>query len=434
MRLDPVLVPAGREDGGLIEQVLQVRPAEAGRAAGHLLQIHIVGEGFVAGVNLEDLQPILQGGQLDGDATVEAAGPQQSGIQNIRAIGRRHHDHVLVGLETVQLGEQLVQGVLPLVLAPGDAHAPLVPYGVELVDEDDGRSHLLRIRKQTAHPRGAHADKQFDEIGARDAHERHIRLSRHGPRQQGLAGPRRPYQENTLGGLPAQPLNAGRIAEVLDDLLQLDLGAVGPGHVLKRRPFLPAFIQMGPTAHKREDPLRASQSSPPQQKGAEADEDEKRQHARQNLSPPGHVLSGPRDDIHLLRLQQRKEIVVSEGRYVGEELPVRNSLAGRGLVLGGRLELSGDLLALHDDLLHVAGFQMTAEGTVADRGAFGAEQVGDPRPQEDEEDEKPENQRPVRRGALGILSRTRPALVRIASSIHDFSLPQGRSCYRLLLQ
>jgi hypothetical protein len=82
---DSILVPAGREDGGLVEQVLQVRPAEAGRAPGYFLQIHVVGQGFVAGVNLEDLQPVLQGGQIDGNAAVEAAGPQQGGVQDIRA-------------------------------------------------------------------------------------------------------------------------------------------------------------------------------------------------------------------------------------------------------------------------------------------------------------------------------------------------------------
>jgi hypothetical protein len=82
----PVLIPASGQEGSLVKEVLQVRPAEAGRAAGYLLQVHVLGEGFISGVDLEDLQPILQAGQINGDVAVEATGPQQGGIEDVGSI------------------------------------------------------------------------------------------------------------------------------------------------------------------------------------------------------------------------------------------------------------------------------------------------------------------------------------------------------------
>jgi hypothetical protein len=48
-------------------------------------------------------------------------------------------------LEAVHLGEDLVERLLALVVAAGDARAALPADGVDLVDEDDARRRLLRL-------------------------------------------------------------------------------------------------------------------------------------------------------------------------------------------------------------------------------------------------------------------------------------------------
>ena len=61
-------------------------------------------------------------------------------------------------LEAVHLGEDLVERLLALVVAAGDARPALAAHRVDLVDEDDARRRLLRLRarprRQPGAPRG----------------------------------------------------------------------------------------------------------------------------------------------------------------------------------------------------------------------------------------------------------------------------------------
>ena len=106
--LDRRLVLARGQQRCLIQHIFQICPAETGRAASHLLQLHVVRQGLVTGMNLENRQPVKHRRLLDRDLPVKAPGAQQRRIENIRAIGGGHHDHVFARLKTVQLREQLV--------------------------------------------------------------------------------------------------------------------------------------------------------------------------------------------------------------------------------------------------------------------------------------------------------------------------------------
>src|SRR5207244_4093329 len=77
---------------------------------------------------------------------------------------------------------------------------------VNLIDKYDARRVFLSLLKQVAHPRSAHPDKHLHEIGAADAEERHVGLTRDGARQQRLSGSRRPHQQHAFGN-PAAELN-----------------------------------------------------------------------------------------------------------------------------------------------------------------------------------------------------------------------------------
>ena len=57
------------------------------------------------------------------------------------------------------------------------------------------------------------------------------RLAGDGLGEQRLAGARGPDQQRALGQPPAEPGELLRVLQELDDLLELDLGLVGPGHV-----------------------------------------------------------------------------------------------------------------------------------------------------------------------------------------------------------
>ena len=81
----------------------------------------------------------LTSGIAHGDLTVEAAGAQQRGVEDVGAVGGGHDDDALVGGKAVHFHQQLVQGLLALVVTAAQARAALTADRVDLVDEDDGR-------------------------------------------------------------------------------------------------------------------------------------------------------------------------------------------------------------------------------------------------------------------------------------------------------
>ena len=140
------------------------------------------------GVHGQDGLAALPVGTVHHDLAVEAAGAQQRRVEDVGPVGGRHDDDALVGLEAVHLHQQLVEGLLALVVAAAQAGAAMAADGVDLVDEDDAGLVLLGLLEQVAHPAGADAHEHLHEVRAGDAEERHAGLAGHGPGQQGLAG------------------------------------------------------------------------------------------------------------------------------------------------------------------------------------------------------------------------------------------------------
>jgi hypothetical protein len=62
----------------------------------------------------------------------------------------------------------------------------------------------------------------------------HARLARDGAREQRLAGARRAHEQRALGDLAAEARELLRVAQELDDLLELLLGLVDAGRRRRR--------------------------------------------------------------------------------------------------------------------------------------------------------------------------------------------------------
>ena len=60
---------------------------------GQALEVDVVGQRHVAGVDLEDRHAALVVRPIDGDVAIEAAGPQQGRIEHVGPIGGGQHDH-----------------------------------------------------------------------------------------------------------------------------------------------------------------------------------------------------------------------------------------------------------------------------------------------------------------------------------------------------
>ena len=80
--------------------------------------------GLALGVDLQDLLPAPDVGQAHVHLPVEPTGPQQRRVQHIRPVGGRQDHHTFVSGKAVHLHQQLIQGLLPLVMAAAQARAP----------------------------------------------------------------------------------------------------------------------------------------------------------------------------------------------------------------------------------------------------------------------------------------------------------------------
>ena len=180
---------------------------------------------------LQDLLAAADVGQRHDDLAVEAARAQQRRVEHVGPVGRGDHDDAEVGLEAVHLDQQLVQRLLALVVAAAEAGAALAADRVDLVDEDDAGRVLLRLLEHVAHARRADADEHLDEVGARDREERHLGLAGDRLGEQRLAGAGRADHQHAARDAAAELLELLRVAQEVDQLLDLFLGLVAAGDV-----------------------------------------------------------------------------------------------------------------------------------------------------------------------------------------------------------
>src|SRR5262249_3933928 len=139
-------------------------------------------------------------------------------------------DDALAGRKAIHLGQDLVEGLFALVVAATEPRAADATDGIDLIDEEDARAVLLGRLEHIADAAGPNANEHLDEFRARDGEERHAGLAGDGAGQQGLARAGWADQEHALGDPTPQPLKLLRVLEELDDLLELRLGVLQPGH------------------------------------------------------------------------------------------------------------------------------------------------------------------------------------------------------------
>jgi hypothetical protein len=220
-------------------------PEKPGVPRAMVLRIDVGGQRHVAHVHAQDLLAADHVRVGHHDLTVEAARTQQGGVEHVGPVGRGDEDDAFVGLEAVHLDQQLVEGLLALVVAAAEARAAMAADGVDFVDEDDAGRVLLGLLEHVAHAAGADADEHLDEVRAGDREERHARLAGDGAGEQGLAGAGRADQQGALGNLAAQALELARVLQEVDDLLQFFLGLIDAGDVVEGDAVLVLGQQLG---------------------------------------------------------------------------------------------------------------------------------------------------------------------------------------------
>ena len=104
------------DEAHLLPDLMQGRlGAEGGEIGSHvsvnlggdLLQIEIISELHVLGVNPKNLETTNSVWYPDVNLTVESSEPPEGGVDGVRPIGGGHHDHVGPLLQAVHQGQQL---------------------------------------------------------------------------------------------------------------------------------------------------------------------------------------------------------------------------------------------------------------------------------------------------------------------------------------
>ena len=96
-------------------------------------------------MNLEDLFHTLDIGQRHDDLPVETTGPKQCGVEDIGTVCRRNQDYPFIRFKTVHFNEELIERLLPLVVAASQTCAPVTSHRIDLIDEDDTGGVLLAL-------------------------------------------------------------------------------------------------------------------------------------------------------------------------------------------------------------------------------------------------------------------------------------------------
>ena len=196
------------------------------------LQVDAGGERHAARVHLEDALAAGEVRRRDEQLAVEAARTEERRVEILDAVGRAHHDHLVAGLEPVELDEELVQRLV--LLAVEAAAGARGADRVELVDEHDRRGVLARGVEELADAGGTEAGEHLDERGCALRVEARARLVGDRFRKQRLAGTGRPVEQEPLRHARAERREFLRVAEKVDDLLKLGFRVLDAGDVVER--------------------------------------------------------------------------------------------------------------------------------------------------------------------------------------------------------
>ena len=357
-RHDLAAVADGKQ-GSFVDDICQIRTAHAARCMGKRIKVNGLIHLDVLGMNAQDCLTPLHVGLVDDNLPVKAARPQQGCIKDIGPVRRTQDDEALLVVKTVHLDEQLVERLLPLIVAAQIIHAALTDC-IQLINEDDAGRLLARRTEEVADTACTDADEHLNEIGTGNAEEGNARLSCNGTCQQGLSRSGRADEQDALGNLAADVrILLGRLKEV-NDFHQLLFCLIFTGNIGKAGLHL-ALVNgtrasaAGPEEGTAEAAAHLAENQPVHEENEAEGDDEVQQDLQQIGVLPGHELV-----FNLFLIEQVNEALHEDARRT-VDLTVAGSLtleqaeiAVKGTSLPGRRNRSvrtvaDELAVLHFD-------------------------------------------------------------------------------------
>ena len=199
LHLDGVLRLTSSQERRLVDEVPQVGARKANCAGTKRFQFHVVGQGDLAAMDLQDGNTPLFGGTVDCDVSVEAARSQQGRVQHIRPVRRRQHNHGFRLQEAIHFTEDLIERLLALVVPSAKPAPRSRPTASISSMKRMHRSAVLGRTEKVPNPRRADADEHLNEFRPVNREERHAGLTGDGPRKKRFPVPGGPIKRTPLG-------------------------------------------------------------------------------------------------------------------------------------------------------------------------------------------------------------------------------------------
>ena len=241
-------------------------------------------------MNREDLLTAKSIGKTHLNPSIEAAWSCQRRIQNINSVGGCQENHAGVFSEAIHLREQLIQGLLTLVIATANAGTALTTDGIDLIDEHDAGRLLLGFFEQITNPAGSDTHKQLNKFRRRHREKWDLGLPGNGSGQQRFSGSRWSDQKNTTWDFCAKTNEGFRLLQKGHDLLELLLGLVDASDILE--PDLKIVLRFDPRLAAAETKCSIGDLGGTAQQKGEPDDDQKDQREIADQSRHGLFLAG----------------------------------------------------------------------------------------------------------------------------------------------
>ena len=310
-------------------------------------------------MNLQDLLTSFFIRPIHQHLAIKTPGAQQGSIQNFRAIGCCQQHYSTGRVKSIQLCQQLIQCLFFLIVTTQSTGTTRAPQRIQLINKNNGRSHLACLFKQITYPGGPHSHEHFNKFRTGNREKRHSGFTRYRPRQQGFTGSRRPDQQNTLGSSSAQPAVFLWILEKINNLDQFFLGFVHTGNIGKGDFCFFFNINLGPAlANRHQAAAHDSLVHSPDDKQPDTDKNCHGNNPGKNVAQPGALHYTGISDVVLV--QHFRQIRFNPG----------GNKFGKFFV-SRILELTENLLVSNGHFSHFVFLQQRLEAAVGNRLDFG---------------------------------------------------------------
>ena len=184
---------------------------------------------------LEDLLATTNVRQANHDLTVKTTRTQQRRVKHVRTVGGGNHNDAVVHLKAIHLNQQLVKGLLALIMTAAHTVTTVTADSIDFIDKDDARGVFLGLFKHVTNTACTDAHEHFHKVGTGNREERHLGFTRNRLGDQGFTGTWRANHQHAAWNATTQALELARITQELNQLAHFFLGFVTARYVSQGR-------------------------------------------------------------------------------------------------------------------------------------------------------------------------------------------------------